>query len=603
MKNRLLPLFVVLATFSARSQVGIGTKTPNASAQLEITTTDKADEIYGGSNRGILIPRVSLTSTLIYAPIVGNKTESLLVFNTKTTGDVTPGYYFWLNNKWNRLAVSGEAGSGTGKDGKVGLKEGTVPPGVKGTSTYPGDDINIYTDTTSGIVYVQTSTGTWTPINGKDGKEGIIGGTGAPGTSGAAGINKDSTFYIDTKTGTVYILTPGTDPLDPKNWVPINGKNGIDGKNGMNGGNGVPGTPGTPGLDATIQMYIDYTTGIVYVRDPKDNTKWVPLNGKDGAAGNNGKDGMIGGKGAPGTPGAAGINKDSTIYIDTETGTVYILTPGTDPKDPKNWVPINGKNGIDGKNGMNGGNGAPGTPGAPGLDATIQMYIDYTTGIVYVRDPKDNTKWVPLNGKNGIDGKNGIAGGNGAPGTTGAPGLDGTIQMYIDYTTGIVYVRDPKDNTKWVPLNGKNGIDGKNGIAGGKGVPGATGTPALDSTIQMYIDYNTGIIYVRDPKNPDQWIPTAVKGEKGDKGDAGASAYDIWKGQDGNNGKTLTEFLAGLKGATGASGADGKSFTYTDFTKEQLDGLKGATGATGAKGDTFTFADLTPDQIAALKGA
>jgi hypothetical protein len=34
MKNRLLPLFVVLATFSARSQVGIGTKIPNASINI-----------------------------------------------------------------------------------------------------------------------------------------------------------------------------------------------------------------------------------------------------------------------------------------------------------------------------------------------------------------------------------------------------------------------------------------------------------------------------------------------------------------------------------------------------------------------------------------
>ncbi|WP_291148581.1 hypothetical protein [Flavobacterium sp. UBA7680] len=126
MKNRLLPLFVVLATFSARSQVGIGTKTPNSSAQLEITTVDlpEADR-YGKSTKGILIPRVELTSTKVYAPIVGKPTNSLLVFNTKTTGDVTPGYYFWLVDKWNRLAVSGEAGSGTGKDGKVGLAEGT----------------------------------------------------------------------------------------------------------------------------------------------------------------------------------------------------------------------------------------------------------------------------------------------------------------------------------------------------------------------------------------------------------------------------------------------------------------------------------------------
>ncbi|MBF4516725.1 hypothetical protein IRZ71_10230 [Flavobacterium sp. ANB] len=175
MKNRLLPLFVVLATFSARSQVGIGTIKPHTSAQLEVTSKTK----------GMLIPRVELRSTTDYGPIdidpkLG-KADSLLVFNTETTADVTPGYYYWYIDKWMRLAVSGEAGSGTGKDGKVGVKEGTVPPGIKGTPTYPGDDINIYTDTVSGIVYVQTSTGSWTPINGKSGKDGISGGNGAPG--------------------------------------------------------------------------------------------------------------------------------------------------------------------------------------------------------------------------------------------------------------------------------------------------------------------------------------------------------------------------------------------------------------------------------------
>lgn len=34
MKNRLLPLLVVLGSYSAYSQVGIGTKTPNASVDF-----------------------------------------------------------------------------------------------------------------------------------------------------------------------------------------------------------------------------------------------------------------------------------------------------------------------------------------------------------------------------------------------------------------------------------------------------------------------------------------------------------------------------------------------------------------------------------------
>ena len=43
-------------------------------------------------------------------------------------------------------------------------------------------------------------------------------------------------------------------------------------------------------------------------------------------------------------------------------------------------------------------------------------------------------------------------------------------------------------------------------------------------------------------------------------------------------------------------GAKGDSFTYDDFTPEQLSALK------GEKGDAFTFSDFTPEQLASLKG-
>ncbi|NLY22518.1 MAG: hypothetical protein GX048_04265, partial [Bacteroidales bacterium] len=69
-----------------KAQVGIGTSlfTPDASAELEIQST----------NKGLLIPRVALTSTSSASPITSPAT-SLLIYNTATTGDVTPGYYYW----------------------------------------------------------------------------------------------------------------------------------------------------------------------------------------------------------------------------------------------------------------------------------------------------------------------------------------------------------------------------------------------------------------------------------------------------------------------------------------------------------------------------
>lgn len=76
--------------------VGIGTSTPDASAKLDITD----------ANRGILIPRIALSSTTVAAPVTA-PVASLLIYNTATAGvapnNVTPGYYYWDGTKWARL--------------------------------------------------------------------------------------------------------------------------------------------------------------------------------------------------------------------------------------------------------------------------------------------------------------------------------------------------------------------------------------------------------------------------------------------------------------------------------------------------------------------
>lgn len=70
----------------SNAQVGIGTATPADASQLEISAT----------NKGVLIPRVVLTNTTTFSPITGTAVESLLVYNTATAADVTPGFYYWV---------------------------------------------------------------------------------------------------------------------------------------------------------------------------------------------------------------------------------------------------------------------------------------------------------------------------------------------------------------------------------------------------------------------------------------------------------------------------------------------------------------------------
>ena len=68
----------------------------NPSAMLDVAS----------NNKGVLIPRVSLTSTMDISTIVSPAT-SLLVYNTATVGippnNVSPGFYYWTGSKWNLL--------------------------------------------------------------------------------------------------------------------------------------------------------------------------------------------------------------------------------------------------------------------------------------------------------------------------------------------------------------------------------------------------------------------------------------------------------------------------------------------------------------------
>lgn len=83
------PVFVF-----AQQNVGIGTTTPNANAILDINS----------NNKGLLVPRLSLTNTTAVSPLSAF-VAGLVVYNTATAGDVTPGYYGCDGTKWVKLAT------------------------------------------------------------------------------------------------------------------------------------------------------------------------------------------------------------------------------------------------------------------------------------------------------------------------------------------------------------------------------------------------------------------------------------------------------------------------------------------------------------------
>lgn len=88
--------FLTLFTTNALAQQGFGTNQPDRSAAVDIVS----------SKRGLLIPRVALTQTNSQSPIVAKPADGLMVYNTATAGDVTPGFYYWVTDRWVRFVSS-----------------------------------------------------------------------------------------------------------------------------------------------------------------------------------------------------------------------------------------------------------------------------------------------------------------------------------------------------------------------------------------------------------------------------------------------------------------------------------------------------------------
>ncbi len=113
MKKFFLTLIIILAAtyFSnLNAQVTIGSNSvPNSGAVLDLIS---------GGDKGLLMPRVALTSTRVFGPLKSsdgnvyatylNHTAGMTVYNTATDNsdagyEVSPGYYYNDGTKWVRL--------------------------------------------------------------------------------------------------------------------------------------------------------------------------------------------------------------------------------------------------------------------------------------------------------------------------------------------------------------------------------------------------------------------------------------------------------------------------------------------------------------------
>jgi hypothetical protein len=86
-------LMLLLYSATGQSQtVGFsatGATPPNPSAGLDVNYT----------SQGMLIPRIALTGTTSFAPFAAH-VAGMVVYNTATVADVTPGIYYNNGTKW-----------------------------------------------------------------------------------------------------------------------------------------------------------------------------------------------------------------------------------------------------------------------------------------------------------------------------------------------------------------------------------------------------------------------------------------------------------------------------------------------------------------------
>lgn len=207
-------LALILSANGLYAQQGFGTNLPSKAAVIDMQSDTK----------GLLIPRVALTSLTVFLPIKGetatnvNKTNSLLVYNTATVGaTITPGYYYWTtdgtlgNSFWKRLLANDDASALALAGDVTGTLGATVVGKIQGTPVANTAPTNNQVLTYNGSA--------WTPA------------AITPGTiSGKADLSVTDGIRIATGSGTGALLNAATVGIADRGIAPIKITPGTNGQ-------------------------------------------------------------------------------------------------------------------------------------------------------------------------------------------------------------------------------------------------------------------------------------------------------------------------------------------------------------------------------------
>lgn len=128
---KLIIAFILLNAEVIYAQVGVHTDFPDASSAMDISAT----------NKGLLIPRVTLSENLDSPSPVSSPAVGLLVFNSGSNQE--KGFYYWNGSLWMPLAGGGGSGDGWLLTGNSGTEVGTNFIG-----TTDAQDFAVYTNAT-----------------------------------------------------------------------------------------------------------------------------------------------------------------------------------------------------------------------------------------------------------------------------------------------------------------------------------------------------------------------------------------------------------------------------------------------------------------------